>query len=741
MEGFIVLIVLFVVFAPITLSIVAIVKVSGAREEIRKLRSQIQHLLSRQKIESAQERRPQPVPVSSQPAPEKIDKPRPPVPERKPSVPPVSPRPAPPVAKKANGGVEFMMGGKAAAFAGIAILVMGIVFLVGYAIQHNWIGPGTRIVLGLLSGGALVGVGHWVQQKDQKMLLFARVLTGGGSALFYFSVFAAYGIYHLIGPVAAGCGLFASALGVFGLAMAYRSQVVAVLGVLGAFITPLLIGGDIDAGIFPLVYVAVINVPVLLLGVHRKWQVLYNLAFAFTIIHFLIWLGWVGKGELWTGLGFAVLFFVEYAALGLLKLRSEQEVTGRTVDMVRLVLASLLLLGAVYWLLDDAGRNQWVGSAFLILALLHVALARFAFKVLSRFNGEILSFLAGGLIFATLALPAQLDGEWVSLGWAIEGVVLAWFAVRVQSRVLQAGAFLLGLIGIMKALLFDVSFYQSTPDLFLNARFAVGMLSAVLLGVQGWMAGRFPDEETTSQWQDALWWAGVLGVVLVFFADTFWTLGSDDVFSWLITSLMLLATGAAVLLLAPSKSSVVKLGMAILLLVPVKLLIDGIVGLDSGHHGSRPFFNVVIWIQLAMAGCSILLLLPRLSARSAEVAQRAPSFARTQNILSLAAGIGVLTLEILRSKSDWADTGVTILWALCALALILFGMRRKTAAHRYFGLVLFGLATLKVLIVDSSELEGLERIAAFIGTGVLLLALSFAYQKATAYFQSLGEEQ
>lgn len=109
--------------------------------------------------------------------------------------------------------------------------------------------------------------------------------------------------------------------------------------------------------------------------------------------------------------------------------------------------------------------------------------------------------------------------------------------------------------------------------------------------------------------------------------------------------------------------------------------------------------------------------------------------------MSLAAGIGVLTLEILRSKSDWADTGVTILWALCALALILFGMRRKTAAHRYFGLILFGLATLKVLIVDSSELKGLERIAAFIGTGILLLILSFAYQKATAYFQSLGEEQ
>jgi uncharacterized membrane protein len=83
---------------------------------------------------------------------------------------------------------------------------------------------------------------------------------------------------------------------------------------------------------------------------------------------------------------------------------------------------------------------------------------------------------------------------------------------------------------------------------------------------------------------------------------------------------------------------------------------------------------------------------------------------------------------------------VTILWAVCALALILFGMKRRIAAHRYFGLVLFALATLKVLLVDSSELQGLERVGAFMGTGVLLLVLSVAYQQASAYFLTQDDE-
>ncbi len=742
MEGLLVLLILFFLFGPITIAIIALVKASNANSELQRLRSDMQRILSRERIGAGERTE---VKRESMPLPAVETKPfAPPAePEKKIAVVPEKSPPAPvaPTSRpKPRGHVEFLMGGKAAAFAGIAVLVTGIVFLVGYAIQNNWIGPGTRIVLGLLCGGLLVGVGHFVERKDAKLRLFARVLTGGGSALFYFSVFAAYGIYHLIGPVFAGLGLCASALAVFGLAMAYRSQAVGVLGVLGAFITPLLIGGDIDDGVFPLVYVAVINVPVLLLGVRRKWQLLYNLAFALTIMHFLVWLDWFSDCEVWVGLGFALLYFIEYAALGLLKLRSEQKVSGRTADMIRLVMASMLLLGVVYWLLGESGKNSWTGTAFLLLALLHVGLARFAFKVLARFSAEILCFLSGGLIFATLALPAQLDGEWVSLGWAVEGAVLAWFAGRVRSRTLQGGAFLLGLVGILKTMVFDVTFYEIAPSLFLNARFAVGMLSAVLLGVQGGLAGRFPEEET-SVWQDALWSVGVVGAVLVFFTDTFWTLGDDEMFSWLLTSLMLLGTGAATMLLAPRKSFVVRLGVVLILLVPIKLAIDAIVGIELQRAGGPVFMNIVIWLQLAMLLGVVLFLQPRLPPFSNTTPEEPVRLACTLNLMAVASGIWLMTWEILRSHSDWASSAVTILWAVCALGLILFGMKRRMAAHRYFGLILFGITTCKVLFVDSSELTGLERIAAFIGTGLLLLALSFAYQKASTFFQSLGEEE
>ena len=520
--------------------------------------------------------------------------------------------------------------------------------------------------------------------------------------------------------------------------MLYSSQSVAVLGVLGAFITPLLIGGELDAGIFPLVYIALINVPVILLGVRRKWQVLYNLAFCFTIIHFLIWMDRLGRGDFAPGLVFAIVLYLQYALLGLLKLRQEQDIYGRSTDLVRLIAASLLLPGAVYWLFAEAGHDDWTALAFVGLALLQFAVAGAAWKLLRRFAGEITAFVAGGLFALAMALPVHFDGEWVSLGWGIEGVLIAWFAVRVRSRPLQAGAFLLGLIGLFKVLVYDIILYDAPPGLFLNARFGTGLLSVALLGLQGRLAARMPEDEQADHWCDAAWWIGSLAAVFFFFSDVFWTLGPDEPYSWLLTSLVLLLGGSVLVLFAPKNMTVLSLGCLLLLAVPIKLfLVDSVLALEAVQHGPDPFANTILWIQLLMLGLVVVLIQPRLEQGGGRLPASPAAMACAINLASLASGLGLLSLETGRLETDWADMAITILWAVSALILILFGMKRRRAAHRYFGLVLIGLAALKVLIIDSSELDGLQRIGAFIGTGILLLLLAFAYQKASAWFQGL----
>lgn len=73
--------------------------------------------------------------------------------------------------------------------------------------------------------------------------------------------------------------------------------------------------------------------------------------------------------------------------------------------------------------------------------------------------------------------------------------------------------------------------------------------------------------------------------------------------------------------------------------------------------------------------------------------------------------------------------GVSILWAVFALALILRGIGKNIVALRYLGLLLFTIVSLKVFFVDLARLDQFWRIVAFGVLGVLLMAGSFVYLK------------
>jgi hypothetical protein len=68
-------------------------------------------------------------------------------------------------------------------------------------------------------------------------------------------------------------------------------------------------------------------------------------------------------------------------------------------------------------------------------------------------------------------------------------------------------------------------------------------------------------------------------------------------------------------------------------------------------------------------------------------------------------------------------------WAIYAGTIIAIGMRRHTAAIRYFAIVLFALTVLKVLAIDTQALEGIYRVLAFLVVGAVMLAASFLYQR------------
>jgi uncharacterized membrane protein len=73
--------------------------------------------------------------------------------------------------------------------------------------------------------------------------------------------------------------------------------------------------------------------------------------------------------------------------------------------------------------------------------------------------------------------------------------------------------------------------------------------------------------------------------------------------------------------------------------------------------------------------------------------------------------------------------GVSILWSLFALGLVIAGIWKDARAMRYAGLCLFAVVAWKVLLLDLARLEQLYRVIAFVLLGVLVLCGSLVYLK------------
>jgi uncharacterized membrane protein len=113
----------------------------------------------------------------------------------------------------------------------------------------------------------------------------------------------------------------------------------------------------------------------------------------------------------------------------------------------------------------------------------------------------------------------------------------------------------------------------------------------------------------------------------------------------------------------------------------------------------------------------------------------APSLA----ILSLVLGFAFVTLELRQwfhgSRLDLGDVSnaetyaYSVGWILYGVALLAAGIVKGGAALRYASLAVIVLAVGKVFLVDAAALTGLYRVASFLGLGISLLAIGYAYQR------------
>jgi uncharacterized membrane protein len=344
----------------------------------------------------------------------------PPTPRPKPEpLPPSAPMPAAGVPTHAAGkrDLESLLGANWLAKLGIAAIAVAAALFLQYAFRSGWIGPKGQVAIGLSAAAVMLGAAQYLLTK-QRYRSYAQVLASGGIVVYFLCIYAAYSFYHprLLGLGPAFGALAVGALAASALALANNTEGVALLCILGAFATPVLIrengSGATESLIRLYAYLGVLNLWVVSLTRLRPWHSLSVVAFTGT------WLLFFVSGHLqssgWQTEGFASLFLLASCYFGVRALyaqKAAQEGEGETAlrDTMKVGLG-LILGGCLAFAVASAviltgpgllGLSD-VALAGLLLALLLAGCA-VALPSLGRFDRPI-RLLFGYLAAAALAV-------------------------------------------------------------------------------------------------------------------------------------------------------------------------------------------------------------------------------------------------------------------------------------------------------------------------------------------------
>ena len=169
---------------------------------------------------------------------------------------------------------------------GIAITIIGVSIGVKYSIDHDLISPTTRILLGYLAGAVLLVIGIRLKKKYEN---YSAVLVSGSLAIMYFMTYAAYSFYGLIPQQAAFAMMVAFTAFAVLAAWQYDRQVIALIGMAGAYAIPFLLGDETGKVVVLFSYIAIINVGILAVSLKKYWEPLYYSAFVLTWLIYFPW--------------------------------------------------------------------------------------------------------------------------------------------------------------------------------------------------------------------------------------------------------------------------------------------------------------------------------------------------------------------------------------------------------------------------------------------------------------------
>lgn len=640
---------------------------------------------------------------------------------------------------KRRSDLETRIGGSWFNWIGIIAFTFGVAFFLKYAFDNKWIGETGRVLMGIGLGVGILFAGERLRARG--MAAYAYVLSGGGILILYLSVYAAFAFYQLVGQIPAFLAMAAVTATAVLLSARYNALPIAVLGLIGGFLTPLLLSTGKDNQVALFGYITLLDAGVLALAYFKQWRSLNYMAFVSTLLMqtgwLAVWYGRYGTAKLWPTIFFLSLFFLMFSMLAILHNVVKQR-HSRWPDISLILANATFYFGMSYGLLDDAGYDGVLGSFALMVSAFYILLFYFTYQ---RHRADRLlrySYLGSGITFLTMAVSIQLDQQWVTIGWATEALVLTWIGLRSDEdapRLAALGVFAVALVHWFGWDMVDFAYRSDDAFIPLLNRRAVSCAALIgALAGAAWLYRRAVSEVEEDE-------RSILITVFVLAANalalTLLTADVSDYFTQAMAraaglddsgstlarlqnthlfSLSILWTlyGATALVLGILRRMLaLRLAALVLLLgTIIKTLV-----FDVGYYYNAPWHILLFnqnFISLAVLVASL--------ACCAWVYARSEKIDPTERAIAVPLLFGVANLLAVTALSVEAlgfydrpaanlsgDTGrlgnnkqfaLTAIWTLYAAGAAAFGFVRGWKALRYGAMALMAVATFKVLSLD-----------------------------------------
>lgn len=662
---------------------------------------------------------------------------------------------------------------------GIAILVIGIGFGVKYAIDHELLNPLTRIILGYVAGAGLLFLALRIKKDYEN---FSAVLLSGGMASLYFVTYAAYDFYSLIPQLVAFVIMVAFTAFTVLAAHRYNLQLIALLGLTGAYAVPFLLSDGSGKVIILFSYIAIINTGILALAYLKGWKATHYTAFVLTWLIFISWylVDYNSDNHFWIALSFALTYFlIFYAALLSNKILKKEPFA--IPDIAFLLVNSFIHYGIGYSAIEIMkDGEQYLGLFTVFNAVLHFMVCILLYKRQDKAE-HIFYFIAGlVLTFLSIAVPVQLEGNWVTLIWAAEAVLLFWIGRTKKVKAYEVMSYPLIVLAMISLADDWGSFYQVnlynienityfTP--FFNIHFLTGIwISAALYLIH--RLNKHSGFEIPFKSKDLLLVItnGIPALLLVGLYCTFYieigyywdsrmaqtaiTITTDtssyEEFNYSLNNFKNLwrlnfsaMFGIMFSLLCIRYSRIEKTivpAFIINYLVIGALIMSGLQDLGVLRYeylNPRPsgYFETGVW-YLVFRYVVLALTLPLLwfNYRFAQMDFVKEDFKKMERILFHLVILIVLSSELIH----WLDIGrvyntdklgLTILWGVYASFMIVLGLKKDQRFMRITGIVIFGITVMKLFVYDMAGMSTISKTIVMISLGALMLISSFLYNR------------